>query len=206
LLRRLHYARSRLADLKKQVVATRPLPAPPPMADARPTPRASPTFDFDTDRPGSDYNSFELSAADPALCATQCAKDERCRAWTYLKPGVQGPSARCWLKDSVPAAIVANFAVSGVRLTFDNPVVGSTPLDWCLYFAKECGEPAASAWCRSRGMGNSSSFIARRGVPFTYIIGDGSACNRGPNQRCDTFSSITCTTASAGLGDARQSK
>ena len=200
------YARARLADLKKQVAATTPTPTPPPRVSAKPGPPASPTFEFDTDRPGSDYSNFNLSTADPALCATQCAQQERCQAWTYIKPGVEGPSARCWLKERIPAAVVATFAVSGVRLTFDNPTVGSTPLNWCLHFSKDCGEPAASAWCHSRGMGSSTSFVARRGVPFTYIIGDGTVCKPGPNLRCDTFLSITCTSASAGSGDARPSR
>ena len=199
------YARSRLADLKKQVAATTPTPTPPPRLSAKPGPATSPTFEFDTDRPGSDYTNFDLSGADPALCASQCTQQERCLAWTYIKPGVQGPLARCWLKDRVPAAVVANFAVSGVRLTFDNPTVGSTPLDWCLHFSRDCGEPAASAWCRSRGMGSSASFVARPGVPITYVIGDGTVCKPGPNLRCDTFLSITCTPASARSGDGRPS-
>lgn len=76
---------------------------------------ASINFEYDVDRPGSDYRSFDLEDADPALCASQCGKEAKCRAWTYVKPGVQATSARCWLKDQVPEPVTANFAVSGVR-------------------------------------------------------------------------------------------
>ena len=61
------------------------------------------TFEYDTNRSGSDYRSFETQA-DPAVCRNECAKDPTCRAFTYVKPGVQGPNAKCWLKNSVPGA------------------------------------------------------------------------------------------------------
>src|SRR5207237_8212495 len=39
----------------------------------------------------------------------------QCRAWTYVKPGVQGNLARCWLKNQVPNPVRnATFAISGV--------------------------------------------------------------------------------------------
>ncbi len=41
------------------------------------------------------YRNFDLQAANLELCAAQCAQDGRCRAWTYVKPGAQGPNARC---------------------------------------------------------------------------------------------------------------
>ena len=81
--------------------------APPPIAQG---------WEVDIDRPGSDYRSFDLPAADPSGCAAQCAQESQCRAWTYVKPGVQGPNARCWLKDRVPNPIRgATFAVSGIK-------------------------------------------------------------------------------------------
>ncbi|PWR70230.1 trypsin-like serine protease [Methanospirillum stamsii] len=51
--------------------------------------------------PGSDYSSFDLSADDPFLCIQACKQDSQCAACTYVKPGIQGDSARCWLKNSV---------------------------------------------------------------------------------------------------------
>jgi hypothetical protein len=68
-----------------------------------------------TNRAGSDYRSFDLVSADPALCEKTCAQETKCGAWTYVKPGVQGPKARCWLKNAVPAAKRDACCVSGVK-------------------------------------------------------------------------------------------
>ncbi len=73
------------------------------------------SYEYDTDRAGGDYTNFDLQQADPSLCATRCAGDAQCQAWTYVRPGVQGTAARCWLKNTVPPSVAADFAVSGVR-------------------------------------------------------------------------------------------
>ena len=72
-------------------------------------------MEFDTDRPGMDFRNFDLQRANPELCMAACAEERNCRAWTYVKPGVQGPSARCWLKNSVPRATRSDCCVSGVK-------------------------------------------------------------------------------------------
>ena len=61
-------------------------------------------FETDVNRLGSDYQSFDLPTADPELCRAACDDDAKCKAFTYVKPGLQGPAARCWLKDVVAAA------------------------------------------------------------------------------------------------------
>jgi PAN domain len=71
-----------------------------------------------TDRPGSDYRSFKMPTADlrdrPDLaCRSSCKKDARCKAWTYVNPGVQGPIAVCYLKNAVPAARPNKCCTSG---------------------------------------------------------------------------------------------
>ena len=77
--------------------------------------QSNPNFEYGVDRPGGDYRSFELEFDAPGLCAGQCAQEAQCRAWTYVKPGVQGPKARCWLKSVVPPAVAgAAFAISGL--------------------------------------------------------------------------------------------
>jgi hypothetical protein len=69
----------------------------------------------DTDRPGSDYDNFDVRADDPALCRQACERDSRCRAWTYVQPNtIQGPNPRCWLKDAVPPPQRNRSCVSGV--------------------------------------------------------------------------------------------
>ena len=67
----------------------------------------------DTDRPGLDYKSFALDSPEPSLCADACLKDPTCKAWTYVKPGVQGEKAMCWLKNGIPDAKSDNCCVSG---------------------------------------------------------------------------------------------
>ena len=70
-------------------------------------------LELDTDRPGMDLTSFDLEAADPVLCLTACQDYGGCVAFTYVKPGVQGPAARCWLKGGVPAAVSSSCCISG---------------------------------------------------------------------------------------------
>ena len=49
------------------------------------------TTEPNTNRPGHDYQSFNLDRPDPGLCRNRCAQDRRCQAYTYVNPGVQGP-------------------------------------------------------------------------------------------------------------------
>ncbi len=67
------------------------------------------------DRPGGDYHGFPLTQAKPALCQQACRNDARCRAWTYVKPGIKGPQAACYLKNSVPGPRKDACCVSGVK-------------------------------------------------------------------------------------------
>ncbi|MBI4822516.1 MAG: PAN domain-containing protein [Deltaproteobacteria bacterium] len=68
-----------------------------------------------TDRPGSDYRSFDLPKADPTLCRDACMAEAPCLAFTFVNPGVQGPSARCWLKNRVPDPVASDCCASGVK-------------------------------------------------------------------------------------------
>lgn len=77
--------------------------------------RAEVTVEADTDRMGSDYSGYDLSSADPELCRKACDGDAQCKAYTYVKPGVQGPNARCYLKNAVPAPSPNACCVSGVK-------------------------------------------------------------------------------------------
>lgn len=59
-------------------------------------------IEFGIDRLGGDYRNFEAKI-EPAgeSCAAACKDDARCRAWTYVRPGYLGASARCFLKNRV---------------------------------------------------------------------------------------------------------
>jgi len=74
------------------------------------------TVEQNTDRPGGDYKNFDLTQAGYEPCSAACANDPHCTAYTYVKPGVQGPSARCWLKSGLPAPAGSNSCcISGVK-------------------------------------------------------------------------------------------
>jgi hypothetical protein len=67
------------------------------------------------DRLGGDYRNFDLKAdQDDGACMTACAGDNKCRAWTYARPGYVGRTAHCFLKKDIkPPRRKAGF-VSGV--------------------------------------------------------------------------------------------
>jgi PAN domain-containing protein len=74
------------------------------------------TYEPDTNRFGGDYKSMDLVSSDPSSCQHSCQVDTQCRAYTYLPPGVQGPTARCWLKNLQPPMSPAPGLVSGIRI------------------------------------------------------------------------------------------
>lgn len=88
---------------------------PPPSPPSRDASAYFGALEFDQDRLGLDYTSFNLPAADPKLCQEACAKDPRCKSFTYVKPGYQGPAARCWLKHAVPEIRPNPCCISGVK-------------------------------------------------------------------------------------------
>lgn len=67
------------------------------------------------DRAGIDYTSFNLSNPLPDLCLAACAKDSKCKAYTYVKPGIQGPQARCYLKSGRPSPSSNTCCTSGIK-------------------------------------------------------------------------------------------
>ncbi len=71
-------------------------------------------MELETDRPGSDYRTINLPIALAKLCQDACFADGQCRAWTYVRPGVQTSGARCWLKFRVPEARRDSCCVAGV--------------------------------------------------------------------------------------------
>jgi len=72
-------------------------------------------MEMNTDRPGNDYEKFDLRASEPELCEDICMKDEACKAWTYVKPGFQGNNPRCMLKNNVPPPKASRCCISGVK-------------------------------------------------------------------------------------------
>ncbi len=84
---------------------------------APPLPAAVGTAMPNTDLYGSSYRNFELATDNATLCQTACKADTQCLAWTYVHPGSQGTSARCWLKNIIPPTSANSCCISGIERT-----------------------------------------------------------------------------------------
>jgi hypothetical protein len=77
-------------------------------------PRAG-AVEFGIDRFGGDYRNFDTTPQQKGeSCAAACAAENRCRAWTYVRPGYQGSSAHCYLKSRVTPPRRKPCCMSGV--------------------------------------------------------------------------------------------
>lgn len=72
-------------------------------------------MEWDVNRVGGDIADFDLPGPDPGLCRVACVKETQCRSWTYVRPNMQGPNARCWLKKGTPARRADTCCVSGIK-------------------------------------------------------------------------------------------
>ena len=70
-----------------------------------------------TDRMGADYKGFALNGADPQACRQACTDDAACKSYTFVKPGVKGPQAMCFLKSGVPVSTANDCCTSGAKTT-----------------------------------------------------------------------------------------
>jgi hypothetical protein len=88
------------------------------------------TLEPGMDRIGSDYTNVAMTGDDPQQCRAACLADAQCKAYTFVKPGVQGPEANCFLKNAVPAASASDCCTSGIRTIAlaTIPGGGTTPI------------------------------------------------------------------------------
>jgi hypothetical protein len=71
--------------------------------------------EFSIDRTGGDLRSIEIAAdATGRTCQAACEAEQKCRAWTYLRPGYGGASARCFLKSEIKPPRRRPCCISGV--------------------------------------------------------------------------------------------
>jgi hypothetical protein len=71
--------------------------------------------EYSIDRLGGDYRNFELPPdATGAACGQACQADNKCRAWTYVRPGYIGAPARCFLKNRITRPRAKPCCISGV--------------------------------------------------------------------------------------------
>jgi PAN domain len=69
------------------------------------------------DRAGGDYHSYALKSGESdEACKAACTEDNKCRAWTYARPGYVGKEAHCFLKKEIkPPRRRAGFTSGVVR-------------------------------------------------------------------------------------------
>jgi hypothetical protein len=78
------------------------------------------------DLPGRDIRDYWTD--DVGQCSAGCRADERCVAWTWVRPGVHGAEGRCWLKSSIPQPQASVCCISAVeRGTAAGPQPGPWP-------------------------------------------------------------------------------
>ena len=73
------------------------------------------TMEYEINRWGQDYRGFNLKTPDPDLCQAACEQEQRCKAWTFVKPDVQSSPAGCWLKEDIAQASPNTRCISGVK-------------------------------------------------------------------------------------------
>ena len=70
------------------------------------------------DRFGGDYRNFDVKGGSEGddECKAACTADNKCRAWTYARPGYAGRNAHCYLKKDIkPPRRKAGFTSGVVR-------------------------------------------------------------------------------------------
>jgi hypothetical protein len=72
-------------------------------------------IEMSTDRPGGDYRSIAIDGSPNGdACKAACEGDDKCRAWTYARPGYAGSAARCFLKNQIKPPARRPGMISGV--------------------------------------------------------------------------------------------
>jgi PAN domain-containing protein len=73
------------------------------------------TAEFAIDRQGGDYKETNVASdANGATCKAACEADNKCRAWTYARPGYLAKEARCFLKHEIKPPRRKPCCISGV--------------------------------------------------------------------------------------------
>jgi PAN domain. len=73
------------------------------------------SIEYSIDRFGGDYRHFDVETdASGERCKSTCEGEKRCRAWTYVRPGYSGASARCYLKSRITKPRRKPCCISGV--------------------------------------------------------------------------------------------
>jgi len=96
------------------------------------------------------------------------------------------------LAPKTPAAGDGLDAARSVITHFSLPIYQNYRVDSCLSLNRQCGKPAADAWCRAKGFAKAIDWAVDHDIGATtptYIMGDQGLCDHA---LCDGFKYITC--------------
>ncbi len=89
----------------------------PPLNFGPPPPKFS--TEVEIDRPGGNYKNFPVKSNKPEDCLRACADDQpNCKAFTFVRGGVQGVDPVCYLKSEVVKPVYNPNTISGVISSF----------------------------------------------------------------------------------------
>ena len=88
----------------------------------------------------------------------------------------------------MPAGAEETTNILGPGVTIPGPRFRGVPVDSCLRPGRDCGQPAAEAYCKTRGFPAAASFATGK-VARTWMIGEAKDC-RGPE--CTALTQVVC--------------
>jgi hypothetical protein len=83
-------------------------------------------------------------------------------------------------------------AARSVTTHFSLPIYQNYRVNSCLYLNRQCGKPAADAWCRAKGFAKAIDWEIDHDIGATtptYCMGDEQLCDHA---LCDGFLYVTC--------------
>lgn len=121
-------------------------------------------FENNMDRPGGKYLAHYGPVGSPQHCMEICKGNPACVAFTWVRPGVQGPNGVCWLKSTASNKVPNNCCVSGIVGKPKNAY--SQAYDYCEW--------------RTPPGGSRANCMCRRGATGNWVLGNPDLCrNRG---------------------------
>jgi len=115
------------------------------------------------------------------------------------------PAPRLKLLSTTPESLTPTPKPTAASKTFEYPVQDIYRLNFCLRWGVDCGEPAATAWCKAQGFARASTWKIDKDIGSlfpTIVMADKRVCAEFP---CDGFEEITCINEGPAPRPIRQS-
>jgi len=170
------------APAEDKDIATPAPPSPPPSPPASPLPSQPPSQPA-TPPPSNTVAAVPTPSPDKLDDAATTPRPSA----TALLAALPAPRLE------LPAPKPATPAPRAANKTFEYPVHDIYRLNFCLRWGVDCGEPAATAWCKAQGFAKASAWKVDKdiGALFpTIVLADKRVCAQFP---CDGFEEITCS-------------